>query len=274
MFGMHLGHGTVGSFWDTVCRLCPGCDRDAVGFQAFLGRFGAFLGSFDDTTCRPHSGHVLATTGMQPDFQAFLGNLWARCVGHVQDVAILSGISGQFRDSVYRPCPRCVRAMAGTQVDFQPFLGSFWARCRLCPGCVLTVIGTQPDFEAFQGDFWGMVCRQCPGHVWAAAVSGTRCAGHERDASGPQQGCCLIFRHFWDVFGHGVQAMSGTRPDRRHGRAAAGMQPNFQAFLGHDGDASGPRQRCSLIFRHFWEVFGHGVHATLRTHRGQGRDGA
>ncbi|CAA3008312.1 Hypothetical predicted protein [Olea europaea subsp. europaea] len=46
------------------------------------------------------------------------------------------------------------------------------------------------------------------------AVSGTWCAGHERDAFGRWQGRSLIFRDFWEVFGHGVQAIYRTRPDR------------------------------------------------------------
>ncbi|CAA3000083.1 Hypothetical predicted protein [Olea europaea subsp. europaea] len=99
----------LGSFWDTVCRLCPGSDRDAVGFQAFLG-------SCWNMAYRPYSGYVLGMAEMQPNFQAFLGSLWARCIGHVQDAAILSGISGT-------RCTGHVRAMAGTQVDFQAVCG-------------------------------------------------------------------------------------------------------------------------------------------------------
>ncbi|CAA2985526.1 Hypothetical predicted protein [Olea europaea subsp. europaea] len=42
-------------------------------------------GDFWDMMCRPCPGRVLATAGIQPDFQAFLGSLWARCAGHGRD---------------------------------------------------------------------------------------------------------------------------------------------------------------------------------------------
>ncbi|CAA3000143.1 Hypothetical predicted protein [Olea europaea subsp. europaea] len=61
---------------------------------------------------RPRPGRVLAAIGMQPNFQAFVGSLWAR------------------------PCPRRVMAKAGTEPDFQAILGSFVDTvCRLRPGC-------------------------------------------------------------------------------------------------------------------------------------------
>ncbi|CAA3008306.1 Hypothetical predicted protein [Olea europaea subsp. europaea] len=53
------------------------------------------------------------------------------------------------------------------------------------------------------------------------AVSGTWCA-----MSWIRQGRRLIFRHLCAVFGHFVLAMSGMLP------VAAGMQPDFQSFLG------------------------------------------
>ncbi|CAA2985524.1 Hypothetical predicted protein [Olea europaea subsp. europaea] len=88
-----------------------------------------------------------------------------------------------------------------------------------------------------------------------------RFLGHVQEASRPGQGRSLIYRHFWVVSGYGVQAMSG----KRHAvQDISGMQPNFQVVsrtrcAGHVWDASGPRQGRSLIFKHFWEVSGHGV---------------
>ncbi|CAA3001829.1 Hypothetical predicted protein [Olea europaea subsp. europaea] len=77
------------------------------------------------------------------------------------------------------------------------------------------------------------------------------CAGHVRDSSVPQQGCSLISRHFYAVFGtrcvgH-VLAAIGTQPDflaflgsvwvvEWYVWAVAGMQLDFQAFLGYFWD--------------------------------------
>ncbi|CAA2954917.1 Hypothetical predicted protein [Olea europaea subsp. europaea] len=54
----------LGSFMDTVCKPCPGCGRDASRL----------------------SGHFREASWprTQFDFQAFLGNFWARCAGHVR----------------------------------------------------------------------------------------------------------------------------------------------------------------------------------------------
>ncbi|CAA3008303.1 Hypothetical predicted protein [Olea europaea subsp. europaea] len=118
----------LGSFWSTVCNQCSGRFWAAVGmqpsFQAFLGslwdmaifrmhwgycrdaaRFRGSFRQFLETVCRPcpgydkdaarfsgifrlHPGRVLATIGMQPNFQAFVGILWARCAGHVPDASM------------------------------------------------------------------------------------------------------------------------------------------------------------------------------------------
>ncbi|CAA3023150.1 Hypothetical predicted protein [Olea europaea subsp. europaea] len=96
-----------------------------------------------------------------------------------------------------------------------------------------------------------------------ACCSQVKCASHVRHSSVPRQGCSLISRHFY--------AVSGTWCTG-HVLAVVGTQPDFQAFLGsvwvtecHERDASGQRQGRSLIFRHFWKVFGHGVLATFGT---------
>ncbi|CAA3002862.1 Hypothetical predicted protein [Olea europaea subsp. europaea] len=65
--GMRLGHG-----------------RDAAWFP---GIFRQFLGHGVWAMSRPRPGRVLATVGMQPNFQAFVGSLWAQCVGHVWDAS-------------------------------------------------------------------------------------------------------------------------------------------------------------------------------------------
>ncbi|CAA2954924.1 Hypothetical predicted protein [Olea europaea subsp. europaea] len=127
--------------------------------------------------CRPCWGPVLVAAGTQPDFQAFLGSLWARCAGHVRDAsyrekdaALFSSISRQFVGTICRQ-----------------YSGRFLA--TPCPG-------------------WSLIFRHFK------VVSGSRCAGHVQDASEPCLGWSLIFRHFKAVFGHNVHAMSGMRPDR------------------------------------------------------------
>ncbi|CAA3008314.1 Hypothetical predicted protein [Olea europaea subsp. europaea] len=65
------------------------------------------------------------------------------------------------------------------------------------------------------------------------------------------QGCRLIFRHLWAVFGHYVLAMSGML------LVATGTQLDFQSFIGSNvREASGLLQGCSLISRHLWVVSG------------------
>ncbi|CAA2985527.1 Hypothetical predicted protein [Olea europaea subsp. europaea] len=61
------GHVQGAAQLSGISRLCPGSDRDAVGFQAFLG-------SCWETACMPYLGYVLGMAEMQPNFQAFLGS--------------------------------------------------------------------------------------------------------------------------------------------------------------------------------------------------------
>ncbi|CAA2995976.1 Hypothetical predicted protein [Olea europaea subsp. europaea] len=149
-----------------------------------------------------------------------------------------------------------VQAMSRAQAHFQAFWVVSGTRCaghirdKLRPR--QAVLGMYPDFQAFLDSFWDIVCRPCPGRVLARPcpgrslifkyfkiVSGSRCAGHVQDTFEPWRGWSLIFRHFKAIFGHSVQAMSGTRPDR-----------------GHVRDVSWPRQGRRLIFRHFFAISG------------------
>ncbi|CAA3016151.1 Hypothetical predicted protein [Olea europaea subsp. europaea] len=185
------------SFWDMVCRLCPRYGTDATLFSGtsrqflgpglhsmfgtrlghgrdaarFLGIFGQFLG----TLCQRCLGYVLGTTGMQPDFQAFLRSFW--------DIVCrpYPGRRTQpdFFDISRKLLGHGEQDMSRTQLDFQAFLYSFWdTMCKPCSGCVHATASMQPDFQAFLGSFL----------AW--------CAGHVRDASGAREGCSLISRHF------------------------------------------------------------------------------
>ncbi|CAA2955327.1 Hypothetical predicted protein [Olea europaea subsp. europaea] len=253
--------------------------------QAFLGNFGQFLGYNVQAmsrmrqgrilTFRPRPRRVLATVGMQPNFQAFAGSLWARPrlglfmvkAGTEPD---FQAILGSFMDMVYKPCPGCgrnasrlsvifrhflehdVQAMSGTRLvcgNSGQFLGhGVQSISRMRQGCILTfrsrpgrvlaAIGMQPNFQAFVGSLWA------------------QCAGHVRDASRPRLGCRLIFRHFMAIMGNFVDTVRRLRPGcgRDASRlsvyrqcpgllwATARMHPDFQAFLGSFRDMV--RRRC------------------------------
>ncbi|CAA2954905.1 Hypothetical predicted protein [Olea europaea subsp. europaea] len=100
--------------------------QDMSGMQE---RSQAFRGYFWGTVCRPHPEHVLAT----PDLQAFLGDLWAWCTGHVQGVAQLSGISRQFLG-------HSVQAMFGKRPGHGGQVVSRHGVLAIS-GCVLAAIG-------------------------------------------------------------------------------------------------------------------------------------
>ncbi|CAA2955335.1 Hypothetical predicted protein [Olea europaea subsp. europaea] len=114
--------------------------------------------------------------------------------------------------------------------------------CRPCPGRVIATTGTETDFQAF------------------FVVSGIRCTSHLQDTTGTYPdfqdatGIRSDFHVFLDNF---LDTM--CRQCLGRNRTAAGMQPDFQTFLGHIQDASGPWQGQSLIFKHFWGDFGYGV---------------
>ncbi|CAA3000084.1 Hypothetical predicted protein [Olea europaea subsp. europaea] len=93
----------------------------------FLGISMQFLGHGVQAISRtlPRLGRVLASVGTQPDFKAFVGSLWARCAGHVQDGLGRSLIFRHFWDSVCKPCPGLVMGKAEMKFDFQAILGSF-----------------------------------------------------------------------------------------------------------------------------------------------------
>ncbi|CAA3008313.1 Hypothetical predicted protein [Olea europaea subsp. europaea] len=173
--------------------------------------------------------------------------------------------------------PGCDKDGALFSTIFRQFVGMV---CRQCLGLIPTTLGTQANFQQNEGardaarflgifqQFLGTVCRPCPGRSlifkYFKVVSGSRCAGHVQDAFEPWRGWSLIFRHFRAVFGHSVQAMSGTRPDHGHVQVAAGTQPDFQTFLGSFWDtldASWLQQGHSLTFRYFMAIFGQSVHA-------------
>ncbi|CAA2938743.1 Hypothetical predicted protein [Olea europaea subsp. europaea] len=210
--------------------------------------FHVFLGDFWEAICRPCSGRVWATVGMQLDFQAFLG--------HVQDASwprqgrnLIFSISRQFVGTVYKQCLGRFPATLGMQADFKPNKGS--SVYRLCQGrrhvpkhsgqflghSVQALFRTshghataQPDFQAFIGS------------SWVTAMSGTRpdCDRNATKFLG-------ISKQFLE---HSVQAMS---------RAQQGRSLIFMYFsvvsgkrcTGHVQDASGPRQARNLISRHF-----------------------
>ncbi|CAA3002857.1 Hypothetical predicted protein [Olea europaea subsp. europaea] len=112
------GHVQGAAQLSGISRLCPGSDRDTVGFQAFLG-------SCWETACMPYLGYVLGMAEMQSNFLAFLGH----------DVQAMSG--------PWQGCKlifRYFRAVSGTM-------------CRPCPECILTETEMQPHFQAFQGSF-------------------------------------------------------------------------------------------------------------------------
>ncbi|CAA3023156.1 Hypothetical predicted protein [Olea europaea subsp. europaea] len=92
--------------------------------------------------------NVRDSSGLRPDFQAFIGSfwdmvcwccpgrgsLWAQCAGQVRDASWpwqrqpdFQAFLGNSWDSVWRPSLGCVMAMAGMQPDFQAFLANFWA---------------------------------------------------------------------------------------------------------------------------------------------------
>ncbi|CAA2988023.1 Hypothetical predicted protein [Olea europaea subsp. europaea] len=180
----------LGSFWDTVCRPCPGPTGTQPNFQAFLGNFW-------DTVCRPHLGRVLvmagtqhrivAVAGTQVNSQALSGT---RCAGHVRDASTFSGISMQFLGQA--------RSQA------------FWAVTGVqCVGHVRDTSGlrTQLDFQAMSRTWRG----RSPIFRHFYAVSGTRCAGYIRDASWPWQGRRLIFRHTKAEWYAGHVRDAGTR---------------------------------------------------------------
>ncbi|CAA2966814.1 Hypothetical predicted protein [Olea europaea subsp. europaea] len=179
---------------------------------------------------------------MQPDFQAFLGSLWARCVGHVQDAAILLGISGQFLG-------HGVQALSGTCSDHGRGEGHVKDRARFssgawCAGNVRDASRSQkgcnlisrhlyavcehgvpaisktcsyrgreqPDFQAFLGIFWDSMSRPCQGRVMATV-------GMEPDFQ-------AILGSFWDT-------ASKACPGCSHVQDTAGTHPDFHVFLGN-----------------------------------------
>ncbi|CAA3009668.1 Hypothetical predicted protein [Olea europaea subsp. europaea] len=231
----------VGSFWDTVCRPCPGCGyvRDA----SMPGRDAASIFmQLVDMVCCPRLRRILAVTETQPDFQAFLGNFWdvALRPSHYRNASgprqgrnlifrhfwLVFGhdVQGAFRMPPSRGISRQfqehgVQAMFGTSLDrgrdavwfsgiSRQFLGhSVQAMSRM--------LGTHPDFHVFLCNILDTVYRSCQGHVRTTAGMELDfqvipssfwgwCAGHVRDASWPG-----------------------------NVRDVATMQPDFQAFLGN-----------------------------------------
>ncbi|CAA2955350.1 Hypothetical predicted protein [Olea europaea subsp. europaea] len=196
MFGTRLGRGS------DVAR--------------FLGISRQFLGHGVQALSRmlQRPGCVLASVGMQPDFKAFVGSLWARCAGHVRDGLGRSLIFRHFWDSVYKRCPGLVMGKVETEFDFQAILGSFVDTAM--SGMRLV---RDRDAALFSSSFRDTVVSRkwCTGDVQDAvmfgthpgttrtvpdfqAVSGVRCASQVWDASSLWQGSILIFRHFYAVF--------------------------------------------------------------------------
>ncbi|CAA2965976.1 Phosphate transporter PHO1 homolog 3 [Olea europaea subsp. europaea] len=101
--------GILGSFWDTVCKSCPGRILVAKEKQP---DFQAFLGNFYDMVCRPCplcGGEVVCGYNVQA--------MSGMCPGRDRDAARFLGFSRQFFGT---------RAATRTQPDFQAFLGIVW----------------------------------------------------------------------------------------------------------------------------------------------------
>ncbi|CAA2955330.1 Hypothetical predicted protein [Olea europaea subsp. europaea] len=176
----------------------PGRDRNVT---SFLSIFRQFLGHGVQAMFRTHLSH---------------DRDGARFSGHVRD----SSVSRQGYNLISMHFYAVSRARCAGHV-LAAFVGTMF---RPCPGRVLAEVGTHPDFQAFLDNFWDSMCRPCSGRVMATAVSGTRCAGSARDASGLWQGCSLVSKHFLVVF-----------ETRRVGyvQDAAGTHPDFYIFLGN-----------------------------------------
>ncbi|CAA3002859.1 Hypothetical predicted protein [Olea europaea subsp. europaea] len=251
----------------------------------FLGISKQFLGQ----VCRPRLGCVLATVGTQPDFKAFVGSLWARCAGHVQDGLGRSLIFRHFWDSVSKAetefdfqaiigtfrqfLEHDVQAMSGMRLvrdrDAAWFSGSF--RDTVCRP-FQDAVGTNPDFHIFLCSFLDTMCRQCSRLVWAVALF----PGNVRDTSRPHQEHKKIFNQMKEVRCTGHARHPGTIPgilgsfwdtmcrlNSRQVRATTRMQPDFQAFLGFwawcavmSGTHPGTT-RTVLGFQVILGVFGH-----------------
>ncbi|CAA2984914.1 Hypothetical predicted protein [Olea europaea subsp. europaea] len=172
---------------------------------------------------RPCPGRIRATGGMEPDFQAFQGSLFARSTSHAWEAHLWAvfrhyvlAMSGTLPVAAGMQCSGGVGATAVMQPDFQAFVVVSGTRCV---GHVQDVVGMQPDFQVLLGhvkDALGprqgrnLIFRQCPGRVRVA----TRMQPDFQALLGnfldtvcrPCPGCV--------VRGHGVLAMSGIRPGR------------------------------------------------------------
>ncbi|CAA2952721.1 UDP-D-apiose/UDP-D-xylose synthase 2 [Olea europaea subsp. europaea] len=229
-----------------------GRDGDAA---LFLGISTQFLGHGVQAMSwpRPSPGRIMAMVGMEPDFQAFLGNVrdasrprqgcnqvisWTWCPSNFEDgLGLLQGfslISRHFQGVSGTQCVDHVQDAAGTQLDLQAFLGH--VRDASWP---------------WQG--WGLIFRQF------CAVFGTRCAVHIQDATG-------MHPDFQD---------SVCRPCPRRVMAKVGTEPDFQAILGSFVEkVAGYVQDAAGTHPDFQAVCGHGVQAKLETHPSYGREAA
>ncbi|CAA2984915.1 Hypothetical predicted protein [Olea europaea subsp. europaea] len=138
----------------------------------FSGNFVQFLGYGVQSISRMRQGHILtfrkflgcigAVVGMQPNFQALLGNFWDTvALGATLGCSLIFRHSWDFLGMVCMLCPGRVLAAIGMQPNFQAFVGSLWA--RPCSRCVMAKVGTEPDFQAILGSFVDTVCRLHPG---------------------------------------------------------------------------------------------------------------
>ncbi|CAA2965977.1 Cell division cycle 20.5, cofactor of APC complex [Olea europaea subsp. europaea] len=173
MFGMQPDfQAFLGSFWDMVRSaghvweeswLRPG--RSMISRQ-FLGHghvqdvawsqpdFLASQCSFWDKVCRPCPGCVKATTGQQPDFQAF----W-EVSGHG-----VQGMSGQSVQALFGSHPGrghvqdVSRPRQGRSLTYRNFWTVSRQGVQSCSGRAQAV-----SFLAFLGSFWDTVYRPCLG---------------------------------------------------------------------------------------------------------------
>ncbi|CAA2955340.1 Hypothetical predicted protein [Olea europaea subsp. europaea] len=135
-----------------------GCIRAMRGCSLIFRHFWEVLG----TLYRPRAGRVLATVGMQPNFQAFVDSLWARpCLGRIMVKAVtepnFQAILGSFMDTVCKLCPRCGRDASRLSVIFRQFLEH---DVQAMSGMRLV---RSRDAASFSGKFRDTACRLCLG---------------------------------------------------------------------------------------------------------------
>ncbi|CAA2952733.1 Hypothetical predicted protein [Olea europaea subsp. europaea] len=123
--------------------------------------------------CRPCPKRVLVAVGTQPDFQAFIGNLWnpmcRPCPGRIMAMVVSrTRCVGNVRDAS-RPRQGCNQVISWT-----------W-----CPGNFGDALGLLQGFSLISRHF--------------QRVSGTQCVDHVQDTAGMQLDLQAFLGSFWDT---------------------------------------------------------------------------